>query len=388
MTGGAPTPPDHTVYNRFSAAHWRARPALPDDNAALVTLAAACPMEGDIGLCVDRSPDFFALNRLEGEAWRVDVVDAADGTLAGCIAIARRRVYMLGVEREVMYFSDLKVHPDHRGSGAAEALIRHAWQACREMGGDEVPTLVTVLAGNAAIERRARGPRGSPPWTNFARLVAHSVSLVWKRRVPAVAGMRVERACAADLAEMAELWQKLAPARNFAPAFAPGGFEAWIEQAPGLEPESYWLLRGDDGRIAAFLGLWDQETFKHTRVVRYSRPLAAFRLSYNLLAPLIGAARLPGRGSAMRFLTAVHVCVPPDRPAMLRALVLSAYDALRGRGYAFFSVGLDAKDPLSAAFDGLLGQTTQIDAYVACPAGRYDGAPLDGAPLHFEIALV
>jgi hypothetical protein len=114
-------------------------------------------------------------------------------------------------------------------------------------------------------------------------------------------------------------------------------------------------------------------------VVRYSRPLAAFRLSYNLLAPLIGAARLPGRGGAMRFLTAVHVCVPPDRPDMLRALVLSAYDALRGRGYAFFSVGLDAKDPLSAAFDGLLGQTTQIDAYVACPAGRYDGPPLDDA---------
>ena len=388
MTGGTTTPPHDTAHDRFSAAHWRARQALPGDNAALVALAAACPMEGDIGLCVDRSPDFFALNRLEGETWRVDVVDAADGGLAGCIALARRRVYLLGVEREVMYIGDLKVHPQHRGSGAAEALIHHALQVCREMGGDDVPTLVTVLSGNAAIERRAGGPRGSPPWTRFARLVAHSVSLVWKRRVPAVAGMRVERARAADLAAMAELWRSLAPARNFAPAFAPGGFEAWVEQAPGLQCENYWLLRGDDGRIAAFLGLWDQETFKHTLVVRYSRPLAAFRLSYNLLAPLVGAARLPGRGSPMRFLTAVHVCVPPDRPDMLRALVLSAYDALRGRGYAFFSVGLDAKDPLSAAFDGLLGQTTQIDAYVACPAGRYGGPPLDGAPLHFEIALV
>ena len=182
MTGGTPTPPHDTAHDRFSAARWRARPALPGDNAALVALAAACPMEGDIGLCVDRSPDFFALNRLEGEAWRVDVVDAADGALAGCIALARRRVYLLGVEREVMYVGDLKVHPEHRGSGAAEALIRHAWQACREMGGDDVPTLVTVLSGNAAIERRARGPRGSPPWTSFARLVAHSVSLVWKRR--------------------------------------------------------------------------------------------------------------------------------------------------------------------------------------------------------------
>ncbi len=90
----------------------------------------------------------------------------------------------------------------------------------------------------------------------------------------------------------------------------------------------------------------------------------------------------------MHYLTGVHLCVPPDRPDMLRALILSAYDALRGRGYAFFTVGLDARDPLSSAFEGLLAQITDIDAYVTSPAGRYQGPALDGAPLHFEIALV
>ena len=45
------------------------------DNAALVALAAACPMRGDMTMCIDRAPDFFALARLEGERWRVGVAE-------------------------------------------------------------------------------------------------------------------------------------------------------------------------------------------------------------------------------------------------------------------------------------------------------------------------
>src|SRR5262249_27737366 len=37
------------------------REATASDNASLVALTSACPMDGDIGLCVDRAPDFFAL---------------------------------------------------------------------------------------------------------------------------------------------------------------------------------------------------------------------------------------------------------------------------------------------------------------------------------------
>ncbi|MEO7443112.1 MAG: hypothetical protein ABIW46_06225, partial [Acidimicrobiales bacterium] len=72
------------------------RAATPADNAALLALTAACPMEGDIGLCMERAPDFFALNRLEGDHFEVGVVDGPDGTPVGCIAVAERRVYLHG----------------------------------------------------------------------------------------------------------------------------------------------------------------------------------------------------------------------------------------------------------------------------------------------------
>lgn len=78
----------------MSSAVGEVREAHPDDNPALLALAEACPMQGDIGLCVSRRPDFFALNRLEGERWQVGVVDGPDGIPVGCVAVARRHVFL------------------------------------------------------------------------------------------------------------------------------------------------------------------------------------------------------------------------------------------------------------------------------------------------------
>ena len=93
------------------------RPATPADNAGLLALAASCPMRADNSICVHGSPDFFALNRLEGYDWRVTVVDAPGDAIAGCIAMARRRVWLDGRSRDSFYINDLKVHPAHRGRG-------------------------------------------------------------------------------------------------------------------------------------------------------------------------------------------------------------------------------------------------------------------------------
>jgi hypothetical protein len=93
-------------------------------------------------------------------------------------------------------------------------------------------------------------------------------------------------------------------------------------------------------------------------------------------------------GQALRCRTAVHLCVPHDQPAVLRALVRQGYHDLRGLGDAFFTVGLDVRDPLCAALRGLWAQPTDVHAYVTTARGAYNGPALDGRPLHHEIALV
>ena len=55
------------------------------------SLAAACPMRGDIELCMDRSPDFFALSRLEGDRSRVGVVSDWNGARSAASRSRRGR---------------------------------------------------------------------------------------------------------------------------------------------------------------------------------------------------------------------------------------------------------------------------------------------------------
>ena len=363
------------------------REARPEDNEALVALAAACPMEGEIGLCIDRAPDFFALNRLEGDRWRVGVVDGPDGRPVGCICVAERRVHVGRQPVRAMYVSDLKVRPDQRGRGVADALSRWARHACVAAGGEGVLAFGTILAGNRAMERRMEGSPGLPRLERIATVRNHSVPLLWKRRPFRVEGLRVERGDAGDVEEMAGLWREVAPGRRFSAVHDAPSLAAWIEAAPNLSLSSYWLARGAGGRLAGFLALWDQFPFKQMRVTSYSRRLAAVRAGFNALGPLVGATRLPPAGGHLRNLTAVHVCVRPDEPDVLRALLVSAYDAWRGQGYSFVNLGLDVDDPLASGLSGLLAQPTDIWFCVASTGGR-ERPSLGEGPVHHEIALV
>ena len=360
------------------------RDARPDDNEALLALTSACTMAAPVALCIDRSPDFFALNRLEGTAWRVGVVVNGDNRIVGCVAAAGRLAYVNGQERRTSYASDLKVHPESRGSGATDLLTQYVRSATAELGGPSSPCVVTILSGNRPMEHRVRGPRGAPILTKFASLAVTAIPLLWERR-ERVAGIRVRRAAAADLEEMAALWRIEAARRQFATVLSAGDLAAWIASAPGLAISDYLIATDDTGRIRGVMGVWDQSSFKQTRVVRYSPRMAIVRRAFNLAAPFAGARTLPNTGEPLPVLATVHVCA--ESPLALRALLLDAYRRSRGRS-AFITVGLDVTDPVAVATRGLLGQPTYVNAYVTTPRGRADPGMLDGRPLQFETALV
>ena len=363
------------------------RDAVADDNAALVRLAAACTMHGDIAMRTDRAPDFFALNRLEGDRWRVGVVTRDGGEVVGCVAVARRMAYVNEVVRPIAYAGDLKVHPDARRSGAADILTRYATDAAADLCGSGAPIVSTILAGNAAMEHRARGPRGTVVLSRFATLDVAAIPLLWERR-ERVQGCTVLTATTRDLEAMATMWREYAPTRQFADV-APGDagrLAEWIGRAPGLTLNDYLVALDGGGRIRGFLGVWDQASFKQLRVVSYSRRLALARRAINAVAPLLSASPLPPAGTALPALATVPVCA--REPHVLRALLLEAYRRNRGRQYAFMTVGLDAADPMRVALRGLLPQPTIVHAYVTRALGMMDPAVYSQRLLHLETALV
>lgn len=363
------------------------RRATDADNRELLALAASCSMRGDISLRFQREPDFFALNRLEGNDWRVDVVDAADG-IAGCVGTSMRDVYINGHCTRTGYVGDLKVHPAHRDFTIADALSNYAGFRMESLP-DGSPVLITVLAGNRAMGKRLSGERGLDRFDWLATIRSHSIPILWKRRAKqSRMYMVMERAKWSDVGAMAELWSRIAPQKQFAPVFSETTFADWIRSAPGLDISSFLLARSSRGEVLGFMALWDQSSFKQMYVEKYSRKMAVVASLTNAIAPRAGGARLAAPGEQMRFQTAAQICVSGNRPDVLERLLITAHNDLRHTGCAFFNVGLDIVDPLSVAVEGMLGQPTEIDAYVGTRKPPIDVVGLKRLPLHCEIALV
>jgi GNAT superfamily N-acetyltransferase len=345
----------------------KVRDARADDNAALVALAAQCVMDGNLSLCIDRRPDFFALNRLSGDCWRVGVIDGDEGPIA-CIAVARRPAFVDGRPAQLGYVGDLKVHPAYRRRGAARVLAEWALATARELAGPQAPLIATVLSGNIAVETMWRD--FTPVVRRWATIRSHSIDLLWRRRLPRT-DLTVHPAEPADEPDMVRLWHQLAASRQFAPVY-----ESFPLGQPGLD---YLLARRPGGQLAGFVGLWDQHHVKQMRVMGYSPRLAAARVAFNLAAPLLGAPRLPQPGGELSYRTVVHPCAAD--PATLRTLLRQACNGLHG-WHSFVTVGLDVTDPLGRAVTGLRAQPTDVDLLVL-------GDLVDrAAPVHFEIATV
>jgi hypothetical protein len=378
--------PNSQVEREDSVTDFAIRDAAPADNQQLIALAAACSMAGDISLRIDRGPDFFALNRLEGQRWRVGIAERA-GMIVGCVAISERLAFVNGRERRTGYVGDLKVHPAHRDTRIADELSRYAERVC-ELLPPTAPVMITVLAGNRAMERRLPGPRGVPVLRRIGTIRTHSIPILWRRRVNNPGSMSVVSARWTDIDEMAALWSRVAPLRQLAPVLSATAMADWILAAPGLDISSYRLARSSSGELLGFLAVWDQRVFKQLNVVAYSSRMKAARWAFNLLAPIVGGERMPRTGSPLNCVSIAHICVPADKPQVLRALVTSAYNELRHSGCSFMNLGLDRRDPLSPAMTGLLAQPTDVNAYIVATRSGVVPERLDERPLHNEIALV
>lgn len=360
------------------------RDATPDDNDALRAIAASCPMDGDIAVTITREPDFFQLNRLEGEQWRVGVAEVG-GRVVGCVMAAERVAYVHGEPRRTLYAGDLKVDPTVRGRGVADALSAWARDAFAGMARADAPILLTILGGNRAMERRTRGKGGMPHFERFATIRVFSIPLLLPRAFTH-AHFSVAPATADDVDEMVTLWRRVAPGRQFAPELTAARFASWLAAAPGLDLSDYRLARDPAGRLVGFLAWWDQARFKQLRVLRYSPRLRIARAVVNRVASVTGGVPLPDVGAVLRYRTAVHVCV--DKVGVLRALLRASLRELRQAHYAFATIGLDVRDPLCAALRGFFAQPTDVNAHVCTAGGAYAGPSLADRPLHYEIALV
>lgn len=172
-------------------------------NEALLALAAQTDT-GSSAFRIDRSPDFFALGRLLGDA---EFWGAFDGpTLVGCLGITRQRRTLRGEAADTRYIHDVRTDPDRPRPGLLRRLFEEALNAHR---GDSDWAFSVVLDSN--LHRRGlMGGRLFPP----GRAIGTTVHL----GLPLMATAAEDSVREVSVDEAWRMFRDLAGAIDFAPA--------------------------------------------------------------------------------------------------------------------------------------------------------------------------
>ena len=155
------------------------RLATPADNAALLDLFGQVPMRGDLVLATQRSPDFFALYRMQRVEPVVYVGDAEQGLMGMCTALIRDG-WLDGRVQKVGYLGDLRVRFDR--SRAFPRFFGEYFEAlCAQTGCTQYYT--SLLASNRAainaLTKKRKGRTQQPHYELLRPFTTVSVQLTW-----------------------------------------------------------------------------------------------------------------------------------------------------------------------------------------------------------------
>lgn len=367
------------------------RRATPADAPAQCALLAGVAMDADLALSVRRDPDFDALYRLQARHWESWVVEV-DGVVEGTGTVLVRDGYLDGSRIRVGYLGDLRFSPRAEGRQLLDRLYGPILRSASEQFGCDY-FLTAIIASNARARRaltivtRRSTQRGRPVYTPLRSFDIRSLHLAVPRLRERLA-YTVRRATTADVPALARFLDLDARARPFGYVLDEAELRRRLASWPGLSAHAFHLAEDGAGRLAGCLALWDAAPVKRTIVDAYRGAMKRVRIAHDIAARLLRRPLLPALGGAFHYQYATHVTVPSRDPAVLRALLQSAYAAARADGCHFLSICAPVADALEPAYRGYLKTDLRAELHLVTLPGVPRPAAGDDAWPGFEMALV
>lgn len=334
------------------------RPALPGDDASRRALLAGVSMDADLSLSIRRAPTVDAMYALHAAAWDSWVVADETGNVEGMGSVLVRDGYIAGQPGKVGYLGDLRLSPRAQGRHLLDRAFGSILAAARERYGCEY-YLSAIIASNARArraltvqtERAVR--RGRPRYTLLREFDIRSLHLVLPLRARR-SDISVRRATSSDIPVIAGLLDEDARHRPFGYPMPESELRRRLATWPGMRIEAFHLAERSTGSAVGVVAPWDSAPVKQTIVTGYGGPMQRVRFAHDLAARLLRRPRLPEPGEAFRYRYLTHLAVPSDDPAVLRALLDSAYAAARREGFHFLCAPAPVGDPLNSAYRGFI----------------------------------
>ena len=353
------------------------RRALPGDNQKLIELARRCPMLGQLEMYSDRYPDFFAMNRLQGETAHIYLAETPEGNVIGCAALTEKKAVRDGKPINILHIGDLRSDPSVRRSKIAAEMV----DIYKKMlhSGDYDHGIFEMLEGNRAItnmnvavaQEFNLSVEGK---VNFYQLVpfrSYAASKQWSYRL----------ATAADLPAIVANMQSSYGGLLAAPEFSVEWLENELMRHESFGLANLWVAVDRFGTVRASSGLWDQSSIRKTIATKFTRGmkntvrfLALFGLVWRL-------PPIPSEGKALRYAFCRWPAARDNDVAALKGLCRFLLNRIRReQNYQFLSIGFQEGDPLSKALEGIAKVQERIEVYSHWVRDSEGDLAMRGAP--------
>lgn len=360
--------------------------ATAQDEAEVRRLLGENPLPGAITVALEREG---AADGVEGDFHQLLVArQGGSGRLVGMASRAVADVFLDGWPRRVGYLGQLRFAAGWR---RRRRFLQDAFEFLHRLHQDgRAPFyLASLMADNRAAHRLlTAGLPGLPVFRELAELVTLVLPVAGRRRAPPVpleTGSRQRLAETAACLERHGRRHQLASRWTAADLLSP-------RRTPGLSPEDF-VLATDGGRVIGCAALWDQRSFKQTRVVAYAPALARLRPWLNLAAPWLCIPRLPPVGEVLRQAFVSHLAVDGDAPETALALVEALRRRAARRQLDYLVLGLPAASPLLPVLRRRLRPREVVSVLHAVhwpedEAARRLLEGLGSLPFHAEVAVL
>ncbi len=310
------------------------RLATAEDNSSLIQLAASSGMAGDIGLRIDRNPDFFSLLRMRGNT-KVFVAEE-DNTIIGAICVSLQQVYVGGEIFPLHYIGDFKVAESYRNKGIGLQLCNAMADYVISQNSDLA--FLNVSKGNTKPISFFNNRQGIPDFENIGLFKIYQI--IGKKD-----SSRANKSAIEEIMLNDEIL-------DFLNAHYATYQLGTVLIAEKFDTTRIFIIR-ENNMIVAAMSLIDTMPVKQNVVTHLSFQMKLLLKLINFYSTLAGLSKMPELNKPVKLMYIKYIAVDSKNCNLFKQLVNHARHIAYEMSYSYVSIGLHEKDKFNKCLSRL-----------------------------------
>ncbi len=361
------------VFRAKSVEGLHIRPAhLMDDQQLVKLIAESMPSNGVL-LSFERFPSYFTATHTQYEQPHVMVIvaDEQPEKILAMFNLGTRNCYINGLVKPLRYVGDLRINKTTRGKGLINLLMLYLKQ-CFPL--DETYQTV-VLNDNMTARKVLHENRPEVPTHYMCDRVETHTLTGFKTKKQLSNHLSINPMTAKDIKGVNRFIQYMADYYNFLPAYDFNGITAEDPYWNGLSFNDFYIVKRA-GQIVGLYGLWNQGSFKQTRIAEYGKFIAAIRPAYNYWAKRTKQLCLPKKGETLNYMMLHSVLCNPYDADLFENMLRAAHQHAINKQYYAICFTLAETDPRRNCSTQFISQKVQaihgFHSFEGNPLNRFD----------------